>query len=273
MKNILILGASGTIGNALYKELSPYYNVYGTYFNNKDLRNKKKKFFDSSTIRLISILKITKPKLIINALRGERSDLINVQRNIVDYCTKKDCRLMFISGVNVFDTFHNYPSYEYDKTLSESAYGKVQIIMENNMSKVPFTKKVIIRSAIVFGIKSKRLKEIDFKVENKIPIEIFPNTIINFSSLYRLTQQIHFIINHKLSGIFHLGTDNLISHSELIKKIISSRYMTKIIYKRIYSSNEIRYLALLSKKNRLPKYLHYTVNQGLKDIKIISKKI
>ena len=49
--------------------------------------------------------------------------------------------------------------------------------------------------------------------------------------------------------------------------------MTKIIYKRIYSSNEIRYLALLSKKNRLPKHLHYTVNQGLEDIKIVSKKI
>ena len=273
MKNILILGASGTIGNALYKILSPYYNVYGTYFNNKDIRNKKKIFFDSSTTQLQSILKITKPKLIINALKGEQLDLINVQRNTVDYCMKKDCRLMFISGVNVFDAFHNYPSCEYDKTLSESVYGKFQITMENHMLKVPFTKKVIIRSAIVFGVKSKRLKEIDFKVENKIPIEVFPNTIVNFSSLYRLTQQIHFIINHKLSGIFHLGTDDLISHSELIKKIISSRYMTKIIYKRIYSSNEIRYLALLSKKNRLPKYLHYTVNQGLEDIKIVSKKI
>ena len=99
MKNILILGASGTIGNGLYKILSPYYNVYGTYFNNKDIRNKKKIFFDSSTTQLQSILKITKPKLIINALKGERLDLINVQRNTVDYCMKKDCRLMFISGV------------------------------------------------------------------------------------------------------------------------------------------------------------------------------
>ena len=90
MKNILILGASGTIGNALYKILSPYYNVYGTYFNNKEIRKKKKKFFDSSTTQLQSILKISKPKLIINALKGERLDLINVQRNIVDYCMKKE---------------------------------------------------------------------------------------------------------------------------------------------------------------------------------------
>ena len=30
---ILILGASGYIGNALYKELTPYFDVYGTYLS------------------------------------------------------------------------------------------------------------------------------------------------------------------------------------------------------------------------------------------------
>ena len=31
MRPIIILGASGFIGNTLYKELAPYYKTYGTY--------------------------------------------------------------------------------------------------------------------------------------------------------------------------------------------------------------------------------------------------
>ncbi len=273
MKNILILGASGNIGSALYKQLSPYYNTYGTYFTKKSKNSNKIFFFSSSISTLKNILKKTDPKLIINALKGVSVDILNVQKKLVDYCLKNDCRLMLISGANVFDAFHNYPSYEHDKTLSESIYGRFQIKMESQMLKLPYIKKLIIRSPVVFGLKTKRMKEIEFKIEKKIPIEVFPNTIINFSSLNRLTQQIHFIINHKLSGIYHLGTDDLISHSELIEKIVSARYLIKMICKRVYVSNHVKYLALLSKKNRLPKHLHYNIDQGIKDLELIRKRI
>ena len=36
LKRILILGASGFIGQALYKELSPYYATFGTYHSIKN---------------------------------------------------------------------------------------------------------------------------------------------------------------------------------------------------------------------------------------------
>tara|TARA_B100000780_G_scaffold66533_1_gene43841 strand:- start:4282 stop:4824 length:543 start_codon:yes stop_codon:yes gene_type:complete len=180
---------------------------------------------------------------------------------------------MLISGSNVFDAFHNYPSYEYDKTLSESIYGRLQIKLENLTMKLPYTKYVIIRSAIIFGSKSPRIKEIDYCIQKRTPIEIFPNAIINFSSLWRLTQQIHYIINKNLSGIFHLGSRDLIPHSELIEMIIDSRYFIKPIYKRVYSSNNIGYLALLSKKNKLPSHLNYGFKEGLNDLDLIHKRI
>jgi len=178
-----------------------------------------------------------------------------------------------ISGSNVFDAFHNYPSYEYDKTLSESKYGRLQIKLENCTLRLSYTKYVIVRSAIIFGSKSPRIKEIDVSIQKRTPIEVFPNVIINFSSLWRLTQQIHYIINHNLSGIFHLGTNELIPHSELIEKIVDSRYFIKPVYKRVYSSNEILYLALLNKKNKLPSHLSYSTEQGLNDLELISKRI
>ena len=273
MKNILILGGSGTIGNSLYKELAPYYNTFGTYYKNQLIKNNKFFYFNLFNNSLKSILEKIKPKLIINSLRILDFNVIKTQKAIVEYCNNNNCRLMLISGSNVFDAFHNYPSYEYDKTLSISKYGKLQIKLENLVLKLPVAKYVIVRSAIIFGYKSPRLKEIEMCIYKKKPIEIFPNTIINFSSLLRLTQQIHFIINHNLSGIFHLGSKNLISHADLIEKIINSSYFIKPIFKHIYSSNEINYLALLNKKNKLPIHLEYDVSQGLLDLELIHKKI
>jgi dTDP-4-dehydrorhamnose reductase len=273
VKNILILGATGTIGNALYRELSSYYNTYGTYYKNDSFDNKNFFYNNISENRLDYIFKKVKPKLIINALRGPSDDLIKTHKKSVLYCSNNNCRLLLISGSNVFDAFHNYPSYEYDKTLSESKYGRLQIKLENITLKLSYAKYVLIRSSIVFGSKSPRIKEIDLHIQKRIPIEVFPNAIINFSSLWRLTQQIHFIINHNLSGIFHLGTKDLIPHSELIEKIINSRYFIKPIFKRVYSSNEIVYLALLNKKNKLPNHLYYNIDEGLSDIELIHKKI
>ena len=68
--------------------------------------------------RLDYIFKKVKPKLIINALRGPSEDLIKTHKKSVLYCSNNNCRLLLISGSNVFDAFHNYPSYEYDKTMS-----------------------------------------------------------------------------------------------------------------------------------------------------------
>ncbi len=49
-RRILILGASGFIGNALYKELLSYFDVYGTYFRPNDFYEENQVFyrFDAS---------------------------------------------------------------------------------------------------------------------------------------------------------------------------------------------------------------------------------
>ena len=65
MKKILILGASGFIGNALYKELNSYYNTFGTYFTKKGFGQNHHFFhFDMEEGGLERIIKEVKPKLI-----------------------------------------------------------------------------------------------------------------------------------------------------------------------------------------------------------------
>ena len=272
LKRILILGASGFIGNALYKELNSYYDTFGTYFSKKGYSKNHHFFhFSLSVGGLEDIIKEVKPKLIISSLRGPFDALIETHQFLIDLINKSNCRLLFLSSANVFDTFEHFPSYEYDKTLSDSIYGRFNIKIENNLIRLPTTKYVLARLPMVFGNNSPRILELDKAIEKNKPIEVFPNTIINVNNDLRLCQQIHFIINRQLSGIFHLGSTDLIHHFDFMKLIIKRRYNKRPIYKQVYSTNQMRYLAVLAKENKLPLNLLFSYTEILNDLTLIKK--
>lgn len=272
MKRILILGASGFIGNTLYRELNSYYDTFGTYFNKNGYRNNSHFFhFDLEEDGLDVLLKEIKPKLVISALRGSFESQIEAHRFLINHVKHSDCRLLFLSSANVFDTFEHFPSYEYDKTLSESIYGRFKIKIENDLLRLSPSKYVLARLPMIFGNQSPRIQELDNAIVNDEPIEVFPNTIINVNNNIKLSQQIHYIINQKLTGIFHLGSTDLIHHFDFIKLLITKRYHKKAIFKQVYTTNEMRYLAVLAKENKLPQNLLFSYTEILDDLTPIKK--
>lgn len=274
MKRILILGGSGYIGETLYKELCSYFDTYATYCSSRSHKlNKHYYQYNMEEGGLETILKEVKPTLIISALRGNFKSLLEVHEFLTYFVKNNNSRLLFLSSANVFDAFHHYPSYEYDKTLSESIYGRLKIRVENGLLRLPTAKYVIVRLPMIFGQHSPRVREIDWAVQQQIPIEVFPNSVINVNSDRKLAQQIHFIINQQLSGIFHLGSKDLVVHFEFIKAIVERRNHKKASYKQVFTSNEIRYLATLPKKNRLPAHLQIHYNEVLDDLDLIRKII
>lgn len=257
MNRILILGASGFIGNALYKELRSYFDTYGTFFSNKSFRHNHHLFnFNIETDDIEILLNQINPSCIISAVRGNFDAQIEMHTQLAAYVAKKKCSIIFLSSANVFDAFVNYPSYEYDKTLSESIYGKLKIKIENSFLKLPERKYTIARLPMVFGYNSPRIKELKEALETQKAYEVFPNLIMNTTCVAKLAQQIHYIINQKRKGVFHLGSKDLIHHDEFIKEIIKMLGFEKPILKNVYTSNADRYLAVLPKYNLLPKHLH-----------------
>jgi dTDP-4-dehydrorhamnose reductase len=269
LKSILILGGSGFIGNCLYKELAPYYNTFATYNTAKDYSNNQHFFyFNLEEGGLDLILKEVRPKLIISALRGEFNVQLEAHDFLIKFIKKSDCRILFLSSSNVFDSFEHYPSYEYDKTFSESVFGRFKIKIENELMRLPTGKFIIARLPMIFGLNAPRTIEIDKAVKNNKMIEVFPNSIINVNSDIRLSQQIHYLINHKKTGLFHLGSTDLISHFDFIKNIVKRRHNTPGIFKHVYSSNTIRYIATLPKVNRLPSHILPSYLDVLDDLSI-----
>lgn len=262
-KKILILGGSGFIGNAIYKELCNYFDTYGTYHTARKSFESNKQFlhYNIEEDDVFEILEETKPQLIISSLRGNFAAQIVAHQHIVEYVTNNDCKIYFISSANVFDAYSKYPSYENDKTLSESIYGRLKIKIENMLLRLPKEKMAILRVPMVFGNGSPRIKKIKTDILNNEAVEVFPNLILNVINDDKLTQQIHYLINQNKSGIFHLGSKDLIHHEEFIKEVIERIGNFNPLYKRVFTTNNDRYLAVLPKDNKLPRNLRISYQE------------
>ena len=267
---ILILGASGFIGNAIYNELCGYFNTFGTYFTENKVFEKNHHFFQFNAEEddVHEILKVVKPTIIVSTLRGNFSAQVIAHNHIIEYIKKEQCKLIFLSSANVFDAYSKYPSYENDKTLSNSIYGHFKIKIETALMRLPKRKWTILRLPMVFGSQSPRIKEVKQQIKDKEPIEVFPNLVMNVNTDTKLTQQIHYIINRNKSGIFHLGSTDLVHHDDFIKDVITSLGYKKALLKKVYTTNNQRYLAVLPKDKKLPKHLQITSQELLNELEV-----
>ena len=267
---ILILGASGFIGQALYKELCGYFRTFGTYCRDNYAFNKNQHYFQYNIEEddIFEILDIVKPTIIISAIRGNFSAQIIAHQHITEYVIANNSKLIFLSSANVFDAYSKFPSYENDKTLSHSMYGHFKIKIENMLLRLPKQYYAIIRLPMVFGAQSPRIQEIKFHIKEKIPFEVFPNLIMNVTTDTKVTQQIHYLINRNKKGIFHLGSEDLVHHDDFIKEIVASLNIKNPLLKQVYTTNDDRYLAVLSKENKLPKHLQLLSQEILTELEV-----
>jgi len=207
---------------------------------------------------VFQLLEKVRPQVIISALRGDFAAQVIAHQHIAEYVMEHNCKLYFLSSANVFDAYSKYPSYEMDKTLSESVFGRLKIKIENMMLRLPKNKWGILRIPMVFGNGSPRIKEMKNHILKNEPVEVFPNLILNVTSDDKLTQQIHYLINRNKTGIYHLGSMDLVHHEDFIKEVLERVGSFNPILKRVYTTNEDRYLAVLPKDNKLPKNLQFS---------------
>ncbi|MFI1773659.1 sugar nucleotide-binding protein [Thalassobellus citreus] len=267
---ILILGASGFIGAAIYKELCSYFRTFGTYRLTNKALEKNKHFFQYNIEEddVYEILDIVKPTIVISALRGDFAAQFVAHKHLAEYVYSNKVKIIYTSSAVVFDGYSKYPSYELDKTYSNSIYGHFKIKIENMLLRLPKKQVAIIRLPMVFGAQSPRVLEIIQQVKEKTPVEVFPNLIMNVTNDNKLTQQIHYIINRNKYGIYHLGSNDLVHHDDFIKEIIKSLELKNVVYKQVYTTNDDRYLAVLPKYNLLPKNLQLLSQEILTELEI-----
>lgn len=264
---ILILGASGFIGNSLYKELLSYFDVYGTYSTQEGLFGDNQVFYKYHVEddALDVILAQIQPDCVISCLRGDYTAQYKAHELLVEYCIATNSRLLFLSTVNVFDGKGTFPSYENDTAFSESSYGRFKVSIEKLIQTLPKKNYAILRLPMVLGVNSPRVFQLKQAIKNHAAFEVFPNLIISVTTADKIAQQVHYIINKNGRGIYHLASKDMVHHYDLFREISEKISDKTPIFKSVYSSNEDRYLAILPKKNKLPKTYRITVAEVIED--------
>lgn len=267
-ERILILGGSGFIGQALYKELQSYYDVHGTYCTQNGMFSGNQVFhrFCLETDSTNSLLKKIRPTIIIFALKGNPSLRLKTLESICEY-VKKDLEksVFLISSRNVFDAKTARPAYEDDVPLSISAEGKTNIALEKLVIETIPDQHTIVRLPLVLGINSPVIFHLRQCIKHQATFEIYPNLVVTAITIQQLQAQIHYMINRSFRGVFHPASENMIHHDELFIEICEKIGDKTPIFKNVYSSNEDKFSALLSSKNKLPAPYRVSIEEVIQE--------
>jgi len=163
MKKILIIGASGLLGNKLYQLASSEYQVYGTF--NTHMPELKNIYQLDVTKRedVFKIIENIRPDYVIDThalhnvdyceLHPEEAWLVNVEgtKNVAEACKIFGCKYVFISTDYVFDGKKVTPYTEKDKPNPLNYYAKTKLIAEE-VIKILTSDYIIARTAVLFGV-------------------------------------------------------------------------------------------------------------------------
>ena len=260
--SILILGASGYTGNAIYRELCSYFETYGTYYSAHELYDNNKAFFgyDVANDDITNILQQIEPTVIISALRGNFKAQYHAHKQVCKYINSvSQCRLLFLSSVNVFDGNTDLPSYEDTRPRAVSEYGRFKASVEKLLFEKIKHQVSILRLPIVLGAYSPRIIQLKQAIKHQAVFDVYPNLIVSVTTANTIAQQIHYIINKELKGVFHLASNDLVHHQDMFTEICEKISNKTPILKSIYNSNDDQYLAILPKINPLPTNYQTTV--------------
>lgn len=267
-QRILILGASGFIGNAIYGELLSYFEVHGTYCEQQGAFSENQVFtkYRVETDSMFVLLNEIKPTVIISAISGDFQSQLIAHQELVNYALiNPECSILYVSSAAVFDGKLKHPAYEDDFTCSDTKEGRFKISIENLLLASIPSQVAILRLPLVLGINSPGIVQLRQSIRHQATFEVYPNLILSATTIDKVIQQIHYIINHSLKGIFHLASNDMIHHEDLFKEITEKIGNIMPIFKSVFRRNENEYHAILPKKNTFPEIMQITISQVIEE--------
>ncbi|MDQ1147598.1 dTDP-4-dehydrorhamnose reductase [Bacillus sp. SORGH_AS 510] len=266
MEKVLILGASGLVGRALINELRDSFDLYGTYSSSSlSLPGGKQFQLEVQEIdKLKEIISSINPDIVISCLRGEFDQQLQLHKELAMELRNSNGRLYFFSTTNVFDGDYSKPHTESDIPFSESDYGKFKIDCEKMLKEILDERVIILRIPAIWGKNSPRWNLIKESIKNNKMIDVYSNLLCNNLLDVQLAKQLRFIIESKLKGIFHLASEDMMTHAQFFEQIMSALEGEKSIlqYSFFQDTTDTRYFALKSNRDDMPGSL-YSTNKAI----------
>jgi dTDP-4-dehydrorhamnose reductase len=269
MKTI-IFGVSGTVGKALTSTLTGnHHEVYGSY------HLRKPSFLPADRVIQLPVEELdlldkfltqVNPDFVIMALRGDFEKQLKFHVHIAEHLRNKGGRMIFCSTSNVFDASTDSPHYEEDPPNAASDYGQYKVECEKVMAEMLHDNLTIVRIPTVFGHDTPRTNELRQQLKEGMPIKIYTNFYSTRNTDHLLSKQIAYLMEQKRSGIFHLGTTDIMVHSEFMKKLVTRWGYTDVTFEELQretfsSAIPKRYDNSLLSNHPLPQELQHNHEQ------------
>tara|TARA_Y100001960_G_C14659751_1_gene820176 strand:- start:98 stop:1054 length:957 start_codon:yes stop_codon:yes gene_type:complete len=303
MKRVLILGSCGFIGRNVCEifDKNNFY-IYGTYFNNKPIKNSRVKYIKADLTKKNIVEKIVKGMDIVIQAAAVTGGIKDAKKNAVKYIVDNaimnsiilesiyknkikhfiflSCTVMYHSSKkplkeNDFDANGKiYPSY------FGGAWNKIYIEkmceFYSKISKIKFT---VLRHSNVYGPYDKfdlnkshacsaTIKKIFSSKNNKIKVWGNGKEKRDFLFVYDLVEAIKLSISKQKNKfeIFNIGSSKPVSINNLVKEVIKiSNKKINIEYDKTKPTNKFSLSLNCNKAKKLLNWKpDYDLNQGLK---------
>ncbi|WP_026089164.1 MULTISPECIES: sugar nucleotide-binding protein [Bacillus] len=162
--------------------------------------------------------------------------------------------------MNVFDSDFSKPHSVIENPVAMSEYGKFKIQCEEVVLELLKERAVIIRIPAIWGKNSLRFNVVKNFIQNGGEIEAYCNLKCNNLMDTLLAKQITYIIDHEKTGIFHLGSTDLITQGKFVQNLITRMANEEMKLPNTYFENqdEIYYFGLETNTKDLSEQLQCT---------------
>lgn len=235
MEKLILIGASGLLGNKIC-QLSRYkYETYGTYATHKPKLSKTFRLNVTEMKGISKLLRDIKPDVVIDThalsnvdyceLHPEDAWRINVEgtKNVAESCKINGCKYIFVSTDYVYDGYKTTTYSEKDKPHSINYYGKTKLIAEKVIEALDMD-YIIARTAVLFGV-SDSFGKLPFpnwviqqlKLKNKIKVVI--DQYSNPTLIDSLAEFLLSLYERDRFGVFNTSGKDNISRFEFSKML------------------------------------------------------
>jgi dTDP-4-dehydrorhamnose reductase len=261
MEKVLILGGSGLVGRSIIKELecSHSFQVYATYLNNPAPLTEDRSIMLSIDDRegLKKLLETLKPQRVISCLRGDFNIQLAFHKQLAECIKENGGMVYFFSTANVFDGDYSRPHYEDDRLNSRTDYGMFKIECEKLLKETLKEDACILRIPEVWGKNCPRISNLLDKVSRGEKITGYPGIMVSNVTDVIIAKKLRCIMEENLHGIFHLCSEDTISHMGFRRELLKRLGLNTDILMEDKSENG--WFAVLSKQSQLfPKELRVT---------------
>ncbi len=262
MKKVLVVGASGLVGQALVKDLktSESFEVYSTYFNNKHSNDRKAYKLDIEDLSDITeIITSVKPHIIVSSLRGDFNKQMDLHVFMADYLKRTGGSLYYCSTANVFDNDFSRAHYEEDLLNAKTDYGLFKCECEKTLTNILGDQLCIMRLPQVWGRNSRRVKELIEAIKENTEIVLYPKLEINTITDIELSRQIVYLIEKGVNNRVHFGSCDSVTHKDFYMQLISKMTDKKLCIKESFDETGI-FLLLSHRSNEFPETFRFSTS-------------